>query len=349
VNLASGLTGRQHQVEFFVYYPQYDFFVPTLDKIGIPIHKWGKRNRFSADVILALWRQIRKGDYDVVLSFLDTPNFYAELASFGMRRPVLVVSERNTYPAGRPGFLQRLLKQLHRQAKHIVTNTWCQATLMLEFAPWMRERLTVIYNGVDLDRFQPTKTLHRYKRMLLCVGSIIPRKNAVGLAHALVEYKRRYGETPSIHWAGAPVPKTASQGEFNQVNVLLEAHNLDRKWTWLGERRDMDTLYSQYAALIHPSFREGLPNAVCEAAACGLPVLVSSVGDHARLIRHGENGMIFDPNDPVGIMNAIHDFFELEESIRISMGQEARLLAEREFSFERFIDQYESLFYSLIL
>jgi glycosyltransferase involved in cell wall biosynthesis len=61
----------------------------------------------------------------------------------------------------------------------------------------------------------------------------------------------------------------------------------------------------RHDALIHPSLYEGLPNAVCEALAAGLPVLISNVCDHPLLVVEGERGFLFDPSDPLSIAMSI--------------------------------------------
>src|ERR1041385_6743395 len=82
VTLAEGLSHRGHSIEFFTYLSR-DFFRTRLEKAGILIHDHRKRSRFSPDVIFALRNIFRRRAYDLVLSFLEVPNFYCELARCG--------------------------------------------------------------------------------------------------------------------------------------------------------------------------------------------------------------------------------------------------------------------------
>ena len=79
VNLAIGLKRRNHLVEFFCYAPG-DVLAHPLEEAGITVHWHFKRSRFSPEVILALKELVNPNNYDLVLAFLPTPNFYAIVA-----------------------------------------------------------------------------------------------------------------------------------------------------------------------------------------------------------------------------------------------------------------------------
>src|SRR4051794_21257220 len=78
-SLALGLSARGHSIEVFAYYPD-NFFKELLLAENIRIHFQPKRSRFDLRVFFGLARQMRRGQYDAVLAYLDTPIFYAEFA-----------------------------------------------------------------------------------------------------------------------------------------------------------------------------------------------------------------------------------------------------------------------------
>lgn len=346
-NLALGLHGEACEVEFFVYYPEHNYFEPVLEAAGVKIHKYTKRGRYSPSVLFALICLIDREQYSFCLSFLDTPNFYCEFASLLSRQfPPLIVSERNSYPAGGPSLQKRVLEQFHRLAQRVSVNSHDQARRMIQVHPWLETRLSIIYNGVDLGLFRSLGLPPIHDRVFLSVGSVISRKNPLGLALALVEYVRMFGDPPTIHWLGA-IYEDAVSSEYEKVNRVLTAHHLEDHWRWLGESHDLHLLYPQYSALVHPSLREGLPNVVCEAMACGLPVLAGRIGEQPRLITPGVQGLLFDPKSPTDLAGAMYAFLQLEGKQRRDMGMEARAFAEREFGYEVYVNRYKSLFQSL--
>lgn len=347
VNLALGLQQRGHQIEFFIYYPQYDHFADLLHQANIPIHKYQKRWRFSFRVMTALHSRIKLGKYDAILSFLDTPNFYSEIACIGIQHPPLVVSERSAFSDSGPILYQRLLKRFHTLAQSIIVNSYYHADQILHHYLYLQDKLQVIYNGLDLSVYFPRPVLKKPRRFL-SVGSVIPGKNVAGLARALAEYKILYGDPPTIDWAGEIYSSLPSQREYEMTQAILRENNLEKNWNWLGVRKDLPILYPAYEALIHPSLREGLSNAVCEAMACGLPILLSDVGEHPRLVNSGVNGKSFNPNSPREIARTMHEFLCLDDSQKMKMGMSVRSFAEREFGMDVFVDRYERLFESLI-
>ena len=211
--------------------------------------------------------------------------------------------------------------------------------------PWMRSRLTTIYNGVDLLKFTPQASSKRLsgRVRLLVLSSLQPKKNAPGLIRALARYQQLHGGNCTVHWAGQIASNKASQREFAEADKLLAELGLRDRWEWLGERTDVPELLGSHDALIHPSFHEGLPNAICEALACGKPVLASAVCDHPRLVQEGITGFLFDPRSPDHIAHAIHKCRCLSAEERAVMGRKARQYAEDNLSIDACTSQYEQL------
>jgi GalNAc-alpha-(1->4)-GalNAc-alpha-(1->3)-diNAcBac-PP-undecaprenol alpha-1,4-N-acetyl-D-galactosaminyltransferase len=215
----------------------------------------------------------------------------------------------------------------------------------------MRGKISTIYNGVDLEVFRPEIKLENRineNLKLLVLSSIVPNKNAMGLVSALGKYIKDYSENCSVHWAGKIGDNSLAHLEFNRVNLLIKDLNLDDHWEWMGERRDVPQLLKSHDVLIHPSFYEGLPNAICEALACGLPVLASDVGDNGCLVKDGISGFLFNPYDPSDIAQTIHRFVGLSGEDRVHMSLAARTFAEKELSLDICSAHYESLFNSMI-
>lgn len=345
VNLALELSRRGHTVELFVYYPQYNHFAGLLDEAGILIHSRPKRGRFSLAPILELRRLVKGRRYDAMLAFLPTPSLYAEMAHLRIRGMPLVVSERFMYTSESLPPATWVLQQAHRLANHVTVNSHHQRERMERVFPWMRGRLTTIYNGVDLARFAPQWDSNGYlgRLRLLVLSSVVPKKNAVGLVRAFARYRELYGDTCTVRWAGQVTSDTVSRKEFAEADRLLSDLGLRDRWEWLGERKDIPELLGTCDALIHPSFYEGLPNAICEALACGRPVLASAVCDHPRLVQEGITGFLFDPGNADDIAHAIYKCRLLSREERVRMGRKGRQYAQSELSLDNCGRRYEEL------
>jgi GalNAc-alpha-(1->4)-GalNAc-alpha-(1->3)-diNAcBac-PP-undecaprenol alpha-1,4-N-acetyl-D-galactosaminyltransferase len=351
VNLAVGLNTFGHEIDFFVYYPQYRHFAGHLQDSGISVHKSQKHGQYDWRPVFHLRQLLRSREYDLALAFLATPAFYLELAALGTKVPI-VVSERSVYVAQKSGVKLWLLQQPHRFADHITVNSHHQFRNMVQTFPWMEKNLSVIYNGVDLDIFYPPPMHTRIDGSnkavrFLALGSVVPNKNPFAIAQAFVALMSLQPELLgriTLSWAGKITDDPISQGEFARTNALLQDFGLQESWYWLGERPDVPDLLRTVDALIHPAFYEGLPNAICEALASGLPVLASYIGDHPHLIEEGKTGFLFSPHEAQSIADAIIKFCSLSDIERMKMVQNARCFAETVLSMERFVSAYEDLF-----
>jgi len=335
------LKRRGHWVEFFLYYPA-RFYGRLLDEVGIPVHRRIKQHRWSVRPALELRRLILRERFTAVLAFLSTPSFYAELATVGLRGVRLVVSERSVVPDQKATCRLRLLALAHLRAQAVVVNSHTHWGWLAAHFPWLRERLHVIYNGVDLNDFRPTDVTPRRKGSelrLLGAGRITRGKNQLALVRALALCNASYGPRVSVDWAG----RVEDEQYFRECTSAISKGDLGGVWSWIGPRSDMPDLMRSYDALILPSLWEGLPNVVCEAMASGLPVLASHVCDNRLLLEPARAGLLFRPDDPADIARAIVQYAGLEAEERQAMGQRARQYAEERLSIQRCAAEFERL------
>jgi glycosyltransferase involved in cell wall biosynthesis len=348
VELACGLVRRGHTVELFNYFPQYNFFLARVRKYGIAVHEYRKGGGFSFGVVGAMSAVLRHGNFDLAVSFLNNPNTYAEIARLISNVPRLVVSERCSHhddgsiiAAGR--------RVLHALSDHVVTNSQSHAA-WLRKKSWLRAKVSCIYNGLDLGALGPTdRAPPRPMNMrLLAVGRICAQKNPLTLIEALHCFNRKHGYVPTVNWAGTRDTSSVGRRYGAQVDELLASlPEVAASWHWLGEQADMLSLFGQHDALIHPSRYEGLSNAVCEALAAGLPVLISNVCDHPLLVAEGERGFLFNPSDPKSIVRCIEKATQLDSGSWLALSQNARKYAETHLGVENMVQAYETLFTTL--
>lgn len=344
VTLARGLKHAGHEVDVFVYHGRLAFFRPDLEEAGINVIVGSKSTRFSAAPVHAIADLIAGGGYSGIVAYLRTPSVYAICARMLARnRTRLIVSERSSAPSGRLSRLDRLYLGWFQFADHIVTNSLCQREIILRSMPRLRQRISVVYNGIDLNRFRPRQRPRPDEEVrLLSVGTIEAGKNCHRLAHAIVLMKRRYGWNPRVTWVGR-FSGAESQRIRDEVEAILAEAHLQDQWIWLGERRNIADLLPEFDAMMHPSLFEGCSNAIAEAMASGLPVLAGAVADNQRIVGDTGAGVLFDPADPLSIAGAIQGFFSLPPQVRRGFSGRARSAAETLFSANRLVAEYERL------
>ncbi len=115
---------------------------------------------------------------------------------------------------------------------------------------------------------------------------------------------------------------------------------------WWGHRDNMSDVLPQASIVVLPSYREGLPKVLLEAAACGRPIVASDVPGCREIVRPDENGLLVPAKESAGLARAIADLLA-DPSRRASMGIRGRELVEREFSVQAIARQTLDLYREL--
>jgi glycosyltransferase involved in cell wall biosynthesis len=155
---------------------------------------------------------------------------------------------------------------------------------------------------------------------------------------------QRDGLYPKIDWIGELPTAGGGLAHLNEMNQAIQDCGLTQQWQWLNQRSDIVHQLHQHDVLVHPSYIEGVPNAVCEALACARPVIVSDIAENSILVQHGKSGYLFDHDDPSDLADKIKMVALLSAADRRKMGQSGRTYAENNLSKNSLVDEYECLF-----
>ena len=330
----------------FAYFPKHSFFRPRVDEQQIVVHEYDKGLGFSLKVVRRLVALIKDRKVDVVVSYLSSPNVYAELAKMVAPSAKVIVSERTSFHDDTSRVKALVRTAMHAAADHVVANSRTQGEWLRD-RWWLKNKVSCIYNGLNLDSHtgHPAIREDGAPLRLAAVGRVSPEKNALNLIQALALFGTHCGYVPQVGWIGKRDESAMGKLYSRRIEVLLDSlPEVKKNWCWLGEVPNVARLLQEYHALIHPSLFEGLPNAVCEALGAGMPVLLSDVCDHPYLVVDGERGFLFDPSDPESIAKAIGKLADLGASDWRKFSQNARRYAEENLDVERMISAYENLF-----
>ncbi len=340
--LAVMLRKRGMDVSVLTYHP-HDFFFSMLQAEGI--HWTCLRSTSPLRHMLAVRQALRRGDQDVVLAFLDAPSLYAELAGLPHRSWGLVVSERLARPRSHLGW-HRWLRQLHRLADVITTNSHTNRLMIEQSSNALRSRLVTIYNIVDLERFSytPPRSCQTSALRIVVAASYQQKKNVCRFIEAF-SIARQMVPAVDFHldWFGGFNRKRDGSIEsnvFNSANKIIKSLGL-KDFVRLHEATTtIDEVYRSADAVALPSLFEGLPNVICEGMATGRPILMSNVCDAGNLVRAGENGFLFDPKSVRSMAEAIAAMARLSASQRREFGICSRKMAETMFCPETISNYY---------
>lgn len=112
---------------------------------------------------------------------------------------------------------------------------------------------------------------------------------------------------------------------------------------WWGRREDMPQVYAQSHIVCLPSYREGLPKSLLEAASCARAIVTTNVPGCRDVVRDGDNGLLVEARDAAALANALARLLS-DPELRLRMGQRGRERVLNEFSQERIVNQVLALY-----
>lgn len=175
-----------------------------------------------------------------------------------------------------------------------------------------KEKMIVIPNGVDTDRFRPDQ---KARRRIRCEWELTEENRVVGIVGRLNLVK----DHTNFLKSAAALAKERNDIRFvcvgdgptdyrHTLQMLAEELGLKRSLSWSAAREDMTAVYNALDILVSSSASEGLSNVIGEAMACGVPCVVTDVGDSAWVV--GDMGEVVPSKDPIALKNAVQTLLE---------------------------------------
>ena len=196
--------------------------------------------------------------------------------------------------------------------------------------PVGEHRIRLVENGVDLDRFAPSQSVHA-PPVVLFVGLLTPRKGVIDLLTASTILRERGVEHELVLAGGMP-----DEGPEVEAEVRAEAEG---RATLLGSRpsAEMPEVYRRGTVFCLPSWWEAMPLSILEAMATGLPVVAADTGDVAKLVIDGETGTLVPPRRPEALADALQPYLD-DATHATGTGARGRRRVEEHFGLDRMID-----------
>ena len=212
------------------------------------------------------------------------------------------------------------------------------------------EKMVVVPNGFDLVRFKLDNDAKRRIRAELgvtdqtplvgLIGRFDPQKNHAGFFEAAAMLHRHM---PHVHFvlAGQGIDRgnAALVQAMTQAGVLANTH-------LLGLRNDIPELMAALDVLASPSWGEAFPNVLGEAMACGVPCVVTDVGDSAYIV--GDTGRVVASGDMAGLAAAQEALLALPPAEKTALSARARARVAEYFEIGGVVRRYEDFYEGLL-
>jgi glycosyltransferase involved in cell wall biosynthesis len=209
------------------------------------------------------------------------------------------------------------------------------------------DRMVVIPNGFDLDLFQPDPQgrawlcqelgLSPEARLVGLVARFDPQKNHQTFIQAAAEVKARYTGVEFLLCGDGITWENARLAGWIEQQGLRDCFHL------LGRREDIPRLTAALdVACSSSAYGEAFSNVLGEAMACGVPCVVTDVGDSAYIV--GETGKVVPPRDSPALAGALLELLALSSDKRKELGAEARKRIKQNFDIHAVVHHYEQLY-----
>jgi glycosyltransferase involved in cell wall biosynthesis len=360
LQLARGLRGRGHDVTTMTMYDKVGIIPHFEKRFRLPIQNLrmkrvtGGRSaatpRSVATGIWQMYRTMRRGRFDVLQTFCHYSNIIGQPLGALAGIPIRVASQRNRLDA---------LPAIVRLADRLIANSPIPRRMVavsesnrrycVEVQRIRPSKLLVIENGIDIadlpspapdavDGLRGDLGLAAGTFVVTMVARLHPQKDHDCLLRAIAAV---VDELPTVR-----VLLVGDGALKDQLVGRITTLGLGTQVKLLGERRDVAAILALSDLFVLSSRWEGMPNAILEAMAAGLPVLATRVDGTVDVVRDGETGVLVPPGDDRALAAALLALGR-DPARRRALGAAGRRRIDEAYSIDRFVDGFERLYLSL--
>jgi glycosyltransferase involved in cell wall biosynthesis len=342
VALARGAMAFGHEVHVLTFYPS-GVLRGDLERAGVPVSSLNKRDRWDvAGFLLRLVMALRQEEPTVLYSFLPMANLVGLLAArlagvpqvaWGVRASNVDLTQYDRLSR----FEVWLASMLARYASTIICNSEAGAAFHSGLG-YPADRMTVIPNGIDTDRFCFDEAGRNRVRK---EWGVTPSDLVIGLAARLDPMKGHETALKALALLGVDMPNIklvcVGVGPLNEsLRELSRQVKIEGQVIWAGARSDMPAVFSAFdISSSSSSYGEGFSNAIAEAMACERLCVVTDVGDSASIV--GETGWVAQASSPEAMAEAWCRALTMISTERKRMEIHARQRIVEQFSVERMV------------
>jgi glycosyltransferase involved in cell wall biosynthesis len=313
----------------------------ALRREDVPVHLIRRRPGLDPGLLLRLARFLRDEHVTVVHTHGPDPMFYGGWAAWLARIPVRIHTQHDTMLED-GSWREHLKFRLAALAFHDVVAVSGKTFEMLEKHRIGRCRLRAIPNGIDEKRFAATERPggvsvlpgERREMVIGTVARLAPEKALDRLIDAFAVLRQVRPRTHLTIVGDGP--------ERQRLEAQADRLKLGPAVTFLGHQNNVAHVVRQFDMFVLPSITEGIPLALLEAMAAGLPAIATAVGGVPEVVTD-DTGVLVPSGDPRALLEAMVDLVDHPEK-RLRLGASAAARVRRQFSLTRMSAAYRALY-----
>ncbi|MFZ3069219.1 MAG: glycosyltransferase family 4 protein [Microgenomates group bacterium] len=228
-------------------------------------------------------------------------------------------------------------RQILKKASVVVANSKASAVFCKKI--YRKRNYQVIYRGIEVDEIEhipPSKDIvNKYKGILKIIftGRLIDGKGVGDLVNAVSKLRIK-------NWILFII---GIGPQINNLETQTKELKISDKVIFFGQNNKRELIGTLKASdiLVNPSYTEGLPTSVIEAAICEKPIIATNVGGTKEII--GDNSGILIPARNPSILAEKIEYLSKNQDLRIKMGHQAKIEIQNKFNWDNSIDKYIAL------
>lgn len=296
----------------------------------------------DATLTLEFYRLYKKLRLDLILHFTVKPNIYGTLAASRLKIPVI----NNVCGLGTV-FLQQGVVSVVAKSLYRVSFRFAQKVFFHnpdDYHLFIKERLleeeradVVPGSGIDIQRFQPVDNGNDESETFtfLVISRLIYDKGIVEYIEA-ARRLREEGVSVRFQLLGAKDPVHKRGIPVHLIDQWIQSGVVD----YLGTTDDVRSVIQQADCVVLPSYREGLPRTLLEAASLHKPIVATDTPGCRHVVEHGVNGLLCKVQDADDLADKMLSVTQFSREEMREMGARGRKIVETKFSQEVVINKY---------
>jgi glycosyltransferase involved in cell wall biosynthesis len=294
--------------------------------------------------LIRLIRLVRSWKPDVLHSHMVHANLLARVVRLFAPVPVMVSTIHNIYEGG--PLWMAAYRISNGLVDHMTIISEAAANRFVNERIVPRKLLTCVPNGVDTERFRQVApgTREALRSSIgvndgfvwLAVGRFEIAKDYPNMLHAFAEVSQRHSNAVLL---------LVGHGSLQEeTESLARSLGLGDRIRFLGVRSDVPELMAAADGYVMSSAWEGMPIALLEAAAAGLPIVATRVGGNHEVVRDGESGYLVPPRDHEALGRAMMRLMEQPSEERRAMGERGREHVRVHYGLGRVVERWQDLY-----
>ena len=355
IELVKGLDSNHFDITVGLFYNEGALIEEIKSMPWIHVVSLNKSGRWDIiRFVLRFIKLLKSLQPDILYSFLPDANIAGLIAGrlSGVKRIVWGVRASNM-DVSRYDWLARMSLRLSAFLSKFPDAIIVNSHVGKEFhrgIGYSTNRMMVIPNGICTDRFKPDYSAGLKVRdewgideetiTIGLIGRFDPMKDHATFLRAVKIFNQ---EGCSVRFVCIGDGKGPCKSE---IHSLCRTLGLNGSLIWAGEMEDMLSVYNAIDIITSSSLSEGFPNVIGEAMACGVPCVVTDVGDSAIIV--GETGVIVNPEDPQALADGWRRMLKHLEDKSYSIKEMARARIVSHYNSEIFIRKTSRQFLGLL-